>query len=200
MMPPENNDSSFWRACEDRPLTHSAAHYLTAIARLRQRHGYARVTDVAAALGISRGAASRAITLLKERGWIGEDPHRMLELSEAGAELARAVEHNYQVIQCFLEEVLGVAHDVACEDACKLEHLCSAPTIGALVSFIRTLEGPPPLRGRFQERLHATGSRDADPASGPPLQPRDHDPNPEPPVPVSFDRKDLHDSCPPNPR
>jgi len=200
MMPPQINDSPSGRTCEDRTLTHSAAHYLTAIARLRLRHGYARVTDVAATLRISRGAASRAITLLKERGWIGEDPHRMLELTAAGAELARGVEHNYQVIQCFLEDVLGVAHDVACEDACKLEHLCSAPTIGALVSFIRTLEGARPLGGGLGEWLQAAGSQGANPASEPPLQPHDLDPSPEPPVSVPLERKDVHDSCPPNQR
>jgi Mn-dependent DtxR family transcriptional regulator len=199
-MPPQNNDSSFWRAYEERTLTHSAAHYLTAIARLRQRHGYARVTDVAAALRISRGAASRAITQLKERGWIGEDPRRMLELTEPGAELARGVEHNYQVIQCFLEEVLGVAHEVACEDACKLEHLCSAPTIGALLSFIRTLEGNLPLRGRLQEWLRAALPMGTDPAPGLFDQPNAHDPAAEPPAALTPQRKDFHDSCPPNPR
>ena len=92
MMTDYINDSSQWRAFEDSELTHSAAHYLTTIKQLRQQYGYARVTDVADTLKVSRGAASRAMVLLKDRGWIQEDPHRMLQLTNEGMERARNVE------------------------------------------------------------------------------------------------------------
>ena len=153
MMTDRINDSSSWRAFEDSELTHSAAHYLTAIHTLRHRYGYARVTDVADYLKISRGAASRAIALLKERGWIKEDPHRMLELTESGHELAQTVERNYLVLEWFLEHILGMPAEVAHEDACKMEHLLSPLTTGALFRLIRTLERNKPLLGQIKKQL-----------------------------------------------
>jgi Mn-dependent DtxR family transcriptional regulator len=51
------NDSSYWREFERNDITHSAAHYLMAIDALREEYGYARVTDVADMLKVSRGAA-----------------------------------------------------------------------------------------------------------------------------------------------
>ncbi|MCL5269354.1 MAG: metal-dependent transcriptional regulator [bacterium] len=140
MMTERINDSSLWRTFEDGELTHSAAHYLMAIMHLRRRFGYARVTDVADHLKVSRGAASRATALLKERGWIREDPHRMLELTPDGEELARAVERNFLVIQYFLEDILGLPREVAFEDACKMEHLLSSETTGGLIRLIKVLE------------------------------------------------------------
>lgn len=152
-MPAQINDNSTWRAFDTAELTHSAAHYLTTIMHLRNRQGYARVTDLAEHLGVSRGAASRAATLLKERGWIEEDPNRMLLLTEPGREVASAVERNYLIMECFLEDILGVPGEVAHRDACKLEHLLSGQTGGALFRLIQVLNESPTLLKKIQARV-----------------------------------------------
>jgi DtxR family transcriptional regulator, Mn-dependent transcriptional regulator len=135
----ETNDNSAWKAFEESEITHSAAHYLMTIMNLRKQNGYARVTDVAEHLKVSRGAASRAMSMLKDRGWICEDAHRMLELTVDGVNLARNVERNYLVLECFLEDILGLDGDTAREDSCKLEHLLSPKTSTALLRLIRVL-------------------------------------------------------------
>ncbi len=147
------NDSSVWRAFEDSELTHSAAHYLTTIMHLRRKFGYARVTDVAEHLRVSRGAASRAIQLLKERGWIEEDPNRMLLLTGDGDSLARGVERNYLIMECFLEDILGIPADAAREDACKMEHLLSSKTSNSLFRLIRVLNEDQALMSKLQARV-----------------------------------------------
>lgn len=158
MKPPERiNDSSTWRAYEERELTHSAAHYLMAIMHLREEFGYARVTDVADYLKVSRGAASRAISILKERDWIEEDAHRMLLMTEPGLELARSVERNYQVIQSFFEEILEVPGDIAREDACKFEHLLSRQTSEALLRFLKAIHAGADSLGAIKARMKADG-------------------------------------------
>ena len=63
------NDSSHWREFENNQVTHSAAHYLMAIDHLHEEFGYARVTNVADVLEISRGAASMANSLLPSPTW-----------------------------------------------------------------------------------------------------------------------------------
>lgn len=133
----EINDSAYWREFENNQLTHSAAHYLMAIDSLRSDRGYARVTDVAEMLEVSRGAASMAITHLKKRGWVNEDPNKFLLLSEEGESMANLVEHNFRILSKFFEEVLGAPHDVALSDACKMEHLMSLETGRRLVWLMR---------------------------------------------------------------
>ena len=133
------NDSTYWRAFEENQLTHSVAHYLMAVDHLRNELGYARVTDVAGLLDISRGAASLALSHLKERELIKEDPNRFLLLTEEGERLARTVEHNYVLLTCFFENVLGIPPETARADACKMEHLLSMETSNALVRFLRVL-------------------------------------------------------------
>lgn len=137
------NDSTYWRAFEENKVTHSVAHYLMAINHLRHELGYARVTDVAGKLGISRGAASLALSQLKERGLVKEDPNRFLLLTEEGEVWAHKVEHNYVLLTRFLEDVLGVPQDTARSDACKMEHLISPISSGALTRFLQILFSDP---------------------------------------------------------
>lgn len=146
------NDSSYWRAFEENSLTHSVAHYLMAIDQLRSDFGYARVTDVAGKLGISRGAASLALTQLKERNLVKEDPNRFLLLTEQGELLAHTVEHNFVLLSRFFEDVLGVPKDIARSDACKMEHLISPESSVALTRFLQVLfSDPDRIRGILGE-------------------------------------------------
>ncbi len=135
------NDSAYWREFEKNELTHSAAHYLMAIDSLRGSLGYARVTDVAEMLEVSRGAASMAITHLKKRKWVKEDPNRFLLLTEEGLAMASIVEHNFRILSKFFESILSVSHDVALADACKMEHLMSLETGRRLLWFMRFVLG-----------------------------------------------------------
>ncbi|MCF6286451.1 MAG: metal-dependent transcriptional regulator [Candidatus Hydrogenedentes bacterium] len=127
-MSKEMNDASHWREFEKNPLSHSMAHYLMAIDSLRSEHGYARATDVAETLEVSRGAASMALAQLKKRGWVGEDHNRFLLLTDEGKRIADLVEHNFVILSKFFEVVLGVEKDTAMGDACKMEHLVSMET------------------------------------------------------------------------
>ena len=135
----ELNDASYWREFERNPLSHSMAHYLMAIDSLRNDLGYARGTDVAEMLEVSRGAASMALNQLKKRGWVGEDPNRFLLLTDEGRRIAGLVEQNYVVLSRFFQEVLGVDAEVAAGDACKMEHLMSMDTGRRLLQLMRFL-------------------------------------------------------------
>jgi len=131
------NDSSYWREFERNDITHSAAHYLMAIDVLREEYGYARVTDVAEMLEVSRGAASMSISQLKKRAWVAEDRNRFLLLTDEGKRMAQLVEHNFRILSKFFEEVLGVSKGTALADACKMEHLMSLETGRRLVWLMR---------------------------------------------------------------
>lgn len=150
------NDSTYWRAFEENELTHSVAHYLMAIDQLRKEFGYARVTDVAGKLHISRGAASLALSQLKERKLVTEDPNRFLLLTKEGEILAHSVEHNFAMLTRFFEGILGVGSDTAREDACKMEHLISPESSLALTRFLNVLFADPKRIEKISKEIKAS--------------------------------------------
>ncbi len=135
------NDSSRWREFSHNYLSHSRAHYLMAIDTLRSELGYARTTDVAEMLEVSRGAASMALAQLKKRGWVAEDPNRFLLLTEEGKRITEMVSQNFAILSRFLEAVLGVGRDRAISDACKMEHLMSLESSRRLLWLTELLAG-----------------------------------------------------------
>lgn len=127
-----------WKQFEENSLTHSAAHHLLAILELREKRGYARVTDVARHLNITTGSASTNLKNLKSKGLITEDENRFLALSADGESLARGVIARKKVFERFLVEVLKVNPEQAEIDACKTEHLISGETARKLEGFLQS--------------------------------------------------------------
>src|SRR6266436_7933649 len=81
-----------WKEFEANELTHSAAHHLLAIYELGLEYGgWARVSDIARELGITRGSVSINLRTLKKRGLIVSDEHRMVKLSATGLSTVQAV-------------------------------------------------------------------------------------------------------------
>lgn len=131
---------SDWREFEQNPVSHSAAHHLTTIQWLLDDQGYARVSDVARHLGITRGSVSVTLKGLRQRGLVVEDDHKHLSLSEEGIQIARGIRTKRILIQALFREVLGVPDEVAEQDACKVEHLISDQTAEATGGFLVGLE------------------------------------------------------------
>lgn len=129
--------NDIWKEFERNPISHSVAHHLTAIADLLESPGYARVSDVARRLNITRGSASLTLKALKQRGLVVEDENRFLRLSPDGERVAEAVRGKKFLVQSFLHSVLGVSSRVAAEDTCKVEHLFSNETADRLARFLR---------------------------------------------------------------
>ncbi len=128
-----------WKLYEANELTHSAAHHLMSIHELRNQHGYARVSDVAQYLKITKGSVSSAMKHLKERGYVQEDHNRFLELTREGLKVVQETEATRLVVQKFLSDALGMDEDDAQIDACKVEHLISSEARARLVCFLRML-------------------------------------------------------------
>jgi DtxR family transcriptional regulator, Mn-dependent transcriptional regulator len=143
--------SDVWKQFEQNPISHSAAHHVVAIIELLERHGYARVTDVAKVLNITRGSASLTLKTLRQRGLVIEDENRFLRLTEAGERVASSVRGRAVLIRRFFHDVLGVAADEAEVDACKIEHLISLGTAERLAQFVRFFCGDDERVAAFRE-------------------------------------------------
>jgi Mn-dependent DtxR family transcriptional regulator len=110
------------------------------IRELLEAQGYARVTDIAKRLNITRGSCSISLKPLKKRGLVVEDHNRFLALSDEGRRMAQLVEENDKLLETFFREVLGVNKDQAEIDACKIEHLLSIEGSVKLAAFIKAVQ------------------------------------------------------------
>lgn len=142
-----------WKRFEENQLTHSAAHYLMTINALIAEHGYARVTDIAKRLNITRGSCSISLRPLKKRALVLEDDNKFLQLSDEGKRLAELVERNDELLEILFRDVLGVDPDQAEVDACKVEHLLSIETSVKLSNFIRLIQTDKAVVKNFLKEL-----------------------------------------------
>jgi len=133
-----------WKEFEANELTHSAAHHLLAIDEKGARYaGWARVSDIARELGVTRGSVSINLRALKKRGYVLTDEHRMVKLSPKGLDVVIAIKSKKAVFKAFLTDVLGVSERQAEIDSCKIEHLISQETSEQLARFIEQHKNSP---------------------------------------------------------
>lgn len=129
-----------WKEFGANELTHSAAHHLLAIHEMGKDYGgWARVSDIARRLGITRGSVSLSLRTLKDRKLVVTDEHRMVKLSQDGQQITDAVLAKRVALKTFLCEVLGLSPEQADVDSCKIEHLVSPQTAERLVRFMKFL-------------------------------------------------------------
>jgi len=112
-------------------LHESAEMYLETIYELSCQHPSVRSIDVAEAMGYSKPSVSRAVSLLKQGGYLLMDKDGFLTLTESGASIAQKIYERHTVLSRMLMS-LGVSKEAATEDACKIEHVISDETFDAI--------------------------------------------------------------------
>ncbi len=105
-------------------ITHSRVHYLWAINELNERKGFARATDVASLLGVTRSAVSIALAQLKSLQLVDEiQPERFLQLTPQGKKKLNDVDSNFITLSRFFQSFLKLDEETATKQACLIEHL-----------------------------------------------------------------------------
>ena len=153
-------EGGHWREYTYSDLSHSRAHYLLAIEALRNDLGYARTTDIAEMLEVSRGAASMALTQLKKRGWVTEDPNRFLLLTEEGLNITELVAKNFDILRAFFQEILGLSREQALADACKMEHIINLDTCQRLQHLTKLIMKNPSFFSKLKKEMEAVSKPD----------------------------------------
>jgi DtxR family Mn-dependent transcriptional regulator len=144
-----------WKEFEANELTHSAAHHLLAIYDVGLNYGgWARVSDIARDLNITRGSVSINLRALKRRGWVETDAHRLVRLTPTGLQATKAVMAKRVILKTFLSGVLGVPEVQAEIDSCKIEHLISHSTGEQLARFLRFLTADARTTSSLVARFH----------------------------------------------
>ena len=111
----------------------SGEDYLEAILRLSAKGKPVHAVDVSRELGVSKPAVTKAMRVLTGKGYV-EIVDNHIHLTPSGEEYARAVYEKHRMLTDFLVK-LGVDADAAEADACRMEHLLSEETLGAIRAF-----------------------------------------------------------------
>jgi Mn-dependent DtxR family transcriptional regulator len=112
-------------------LLESGEMYLETIYLLTEENPNVRSIDVCEHMGFSKPSVSRAVGLLKTGGYINVDKDGYLSLTDVGREVAIKMYDRHKLLTDFLIS-LGVDHDTAATDACKIEHHISDESFDAL--------------------------------------------------------------------
>ena len=115
----------------------SAEDYLEQILVLLEEKGYARSTDIAEALDVTKPSVSVAMKKLRENGYISMEKGGLISLIDKGYAIARRIYDRHLTLTKFFVS-LGVDEAIARRDACKIEHDISEESFAA-------------IRGRMQE-------------------------------------------------
>lgn len=121
-------------------LSHSMAHYLLTIHKLKEGRGFARVTDIAKDLKLTKGSVSTALNNLKKKGFVTEEEDcKFLILTEKGHDEVHRILSSRTLLYYFLKDFVGVSADTAERDSCLMEHLMSSETSTKFFDFMKNL-------------------------------------------------------------
>ncbi len=108
--------------------------YLETILLLKKEFKKVRSIDIANTLNYSRASVSRAINLLKERGYI-EVVNSYIDFTEKGIERANEIYERHEIITGVLKK-MGIPSDIAEDNACRIEHVITKELLDYFKKYI----------------------------------------------------------------
>jgi len=115
-------------------------HYLLTIHKLKEGKGYARITDVAKDLELTKGSVSTAIKNLIEKGLIEhEEETKFIVLTDQGHHIVHEILTSRTLLFYFFKDVLGVDEKTSKQDACLMEYLMAEKTSEKLFEFMKAI-------------------------------------------------------------
>ena len=113
----------------------SAENYLETILILSKKRPVVRSVDIANELGFKKSSVSIAMKHLRENKHITVTEEGFIYLTDSGMEIAQMIYTRHEILSSFLVNI-GVAKEIAEEDACKIEHVISAESFDALRKYL----------------------------------------------------------------
>ena len=120
-------------------IQESGEMYLETILILSKEKNYVRSIDVCEYMGYSKPSISRAVSLLRNSGYVDMDDRGYLSLTDTGRAIAEKIYERHQVLSKVLTS-LGVDEKSAVDDACRIEHVISDETFNAIKAQVEKAE------------------------------------------------------------
>ena len=116
-------------------LTPSKKHYIKTIYILSPDNQGVQITEIADKLEVTKASVCTAMKTLQEDDFIFRGKKRFVYLTEKGEILAFSLTEKYEVIRCFLIEILQMDNETAEQDACAIEHVISTETLCSICRY-----------------------------------------------------------------
>lgn len=121
-------------------MKESRENYLEAIFILsKKQNSPVRPVDVAKELDVKRPSVSRAISILKEEGYVYYE-EGCLRLTETGKQIAEKVYEKHEVLTKFFTKHARVKLSIAEMDACRAKHVISDETFQGIKRYMIEIE------------------------------------------------------------
>ena len=117
-------------------IKQSAENYLETIHMITNTKGFCRSVDIANELGFSKPSVSVAMKNLRENGYIDVLGDGKIVLLEPGKKVAVELYERHTILTKALT-LLGVASEIAAEDACRIEHVISNESFQAIKEAVK---------------------------------------------------------------
>lgn len=128
----------------------STEDHLERIQELVERKGYARVSDIAATLGLSRSAVSNMVRRLARRGFVNYEKYRGFSLTKEGRAVANHIKVRHQTLAELLQ-LLGLPRETVEEEVEVIEHHLRPETLKVFSRLVRFWQAHPEQLRTFLE-------------------------------------------------
>lgn len=117
-------------------LYESGEDYLETILILKNRLGKVRSIDISREMELSKPSVSRAVGILKNKGFITIEEDGSIVLTAEGGKIAKNIYERHRILTQALM-MLGVDAKTAEEDACRVEHAISEKTFRKIKQHVK---------------------------------------------------------------
>ena len=122
-------------------MLESGENYLETILILNEKNnGKVKSIDLAKELNFSKPSVSRAVSILKNEGYIKVESSGYLILTEAGMAKPQMIYDRHKTLTKLFSRIANVTPEIAEKDACRIEHVISNETFYGLKTFLARLE------------------------------------------------------------
>lgn len=98
-----------------------------------------RSVDVATKLGVSKASVSKAMSVLKEKGFAEQPYYGDITLTEKGYAYGTSVLERHEMLFTFLTKAIGLSEEDADREACLMEHAISDASFEKWFEFVEKL-------------------------------------------------------------
>ena len=112
-------------------VSEAIENYLETIYILSQQQNEVHAIDICSYLSYSRPTVSIVLRQMREHGLVTVNEDNHIFLTEEGHRIASRIFERHEVLTQMLTQ-LGVSHETAVRDACKIEHDLSEETFEAI--------------------------------------------------------------------
>lgn len=122
-------------------MSKSHEDYLEAIVMLGgTTEAPVRSVDVATKLGVSKASVNKAVSALKEKGFVDQPYYGDITLTTEGFAYGSSVLDRHHLLFTFLTKAIGIPEERAEEEACLMEHAISDDSFEKWSEYVKNLD------------------------------------------------------------